>query len=446
MEIGGISGAGGIGDYGRLRIQPVEPVAATSSGDGSAAGLRELGTHLLGLRQSLDEAQGGEERRSLQDLLGPLGTVHSKAALGLNAARTVSQLISAGVSAGTQRAGEGLEGPSAPERRLQVGDGSFELNGTRIDVSARDSAADIFARIESRVDDVRARQDLDSGAVVFERETFGPLPLNVGADTSGVLAALRLESAEVRLGSNGPAGVALAELPGFEAVGPGSFLINGTAIGVDPAGDTLAGVLARANQLVPGLQAAYEPEADVVTLGGLDGPLTLAEDDSGFLNAVQIAEGTYGAEGAGQGRALGGGEEAALGDFFARLEEFLQLDVAGAAAGTLASARTSVRQAVGAALEQAGLDSSRTRLTTSFGLTIDWSDPNRPEIGLEGNRLRDGGETDGDELRAFLDGAAAENRSGLLHGIEVALDNAVDSVVASLGAGSALGLQLNVRA
>lgn len=101
-----------------------------------------------------------------------------------------------------------------------VVDGSFRLNGVRIDVSADDRLADLLDRIDRAGAGVAARHDAVGDRVRLTSTTPGSGgTITLGDDTSGVLRALRLDGAVAVPGVD--AGVAALDEPGaaLRAVG-----------------------------------------------------------------------------------------------------------------------------------------------------------------------------------------------------------------------------------
>ncbi len=135
-----------------------------------------------------------------------------------------------------------------------------------------------------------------------------------------------------------------------------------------------------------------------------------------------------------------------LAELFVQLEETLKLELSGIASGTQAATRALVRHAMGEAFEQAGIAASGERLTSDFGIAFDWSNAFEPSFKLLTERLSKSGHSGARDLFAFLDGAENGGSSGLLFGLESAVEKTVDSLVESLGRDCSLGLQLDRNA
>ena len=181
------------------------------------------------------------------------------------------------------------------EYGMNVGDGSFEVNGVLITVSATDSLNDVLDRISASEANVSATFDAAGEQVVLTQKTPGSdHSIVVGNDSSGFLAATKLAAATVTPGNNGNATSPLSQLAAFRGVQSGTFQVNGTHIAIDVDSDSLNDVLDRISASAAAVSAftvknryvlfqATDPEAE----------LQLQDNDTGFFAALKIREDVY---------------------------------------------------------------------------------------------------------------------------------------------------------
>jgi len=181
-----------------------------------------------------------------------------------------------------------------------ITDGSFTVNGTTIAVYASDSLDDVLARINGSAADVDATYDADTEQVVLTNRTVGSAPVTLAGDTSGLLAALKLDGAVSSVGTDPVAGSnttvvdaeqAMGTLGRFASVQAGTLVINGVEVAFDPSTDSVADVIARVNEAATGVTAVLSSDHQSVQLRGARGAgLTLADGGSGLLDALAITD------------------------------------------------------------------------------------------------------------------------------------------------------------
>ncbi|MBT8369905.1 MAG: hypothetical protein KJO34_03015, partial [Deltaproteobacteria bacterium] len=107
---------------------------------------------------------------------------------------------------------------------LSVSDGSFQINGTNIDVNADDSLNNVLDRINQSDAGVTATFDVANETVLLTQKTSGAnLDIVLENDTSGFLAAVKLEGATATPGSSSEADTPLAQVESFDAVQSGNI-------------------------------------------------------------------------------------------------------------------------------------------------------------------------------------------------------------------------------
>ena len=181
------------------------------------------------------------------------------------------------------------------EYGLSVTDGSFELNGTTIDIYASETINAVLDRITQSDAGVSATFDAATETVVLTQKTLGSVPTIVlQNDTSGFLAAMKLESATPDPGTDGDREKPLADVARFSSVQSGLLSVNGIAIYVDVNVDSLNDVLGRINASGAGVTASLDGTAQRVTIisNVLSQELVLDSGGTGFFPALEISDGT----------------------------------------------------------------------------------------------------------------------------------------------------------
>ena len=157
------------------------------------------------------------------------------------------------------------------ESALVVGPGNFTINGSTIDVFSGDSLNDVLGRINASGAGVTASFDAPSERVVLTQSTTGSAPsIVLGVDSSGFLAATKLDGAAVIPGTDYEPDVALSSLSQFSAVSSGTVSVNGVDVAIDVNADSLLDVLSRINTSGAGVLATLSPSAQRVTIESTD--------------------------------------------------------------------------------------------------------------------------------------------------------------------------------
>ncbi len=182
------------------------------------------------------------------------------------------------------------------EPGLSVSDGSFQINGTTIDVNAGDTVNTVLDRITQSDAGVTATFDAATDKVLLTQKTPGAeQDIFLQNDTSGFLAAMKLDTATATpgedLGSEDP----LAEVERFSAVQSGSISVNGISIDIDVNTDSLSDVLERISASEAGVTANFDSVSQKVSLTVDDAAsqLNLSGGGTNFFAAIGITEGSY---------------------------------------------------------------------------------------------------------------------------------------------------------
>lgn len=266
-------------------------------------------------------------------------------------------------------------GNAAPgfEDGVTVGDGALSINGTSIDVFASDTLNGVLSRITASSAGVTATFDAAAERVVLTQKSLGATPtIALGADSSGLLAAVRLQGAAVTPGTNGGFPEPMGLNSRFSGVSAGTLSINGVGIAFDPAVDSLEQLLGRINGSGAGVTASFTGDRVRIANGSPEGPLTLSDGGAGLLPALGLVAGTTEATPGVEGGGMSGGRArriaTAMGDL-AKAVNALFDDRAfeGSAPSRLRTLRSSLQTGVLKAF-----DTEHARVRTAWGLTLDF--------------------------------------------------------------------------
>lgn len=183
---------------------------------------------------------------------------------------------------------------------LAVTGGSFEINGTAIDVAADDTINSVLDKINGSDAGVTATFDAATETVLLTQNTAGSTEdIVLANDTSGFVAAVKLDSAVAVPGEDGtvtedPA-TPMAEVESLSAVQSGSISVNGVSIDIDVNTDSLNDILDRITASEAGVTANYDSTSKRVSLTSDDSEsqLILDSGSTSFFAAVDVSEGTY---------------------------------------------------------------------------------------------------------------------------------------------------------
>ena len=195
--------------------------------------------------------------------------------------------------------GTGIDDPNL-QSGLEVTGGSFEINGTTIDVAADDTINSVIDKINQSDAGVTATFDAETETVLLTQNTPGSTPdIVLANDTSGFVAAVKLDGAVAVPGEDGtvtedPA-TPLADVDAFSTVQSGSISVNGVSIDIDVDTDSLNDILDRITASEAGVTASYDSNAKRVSLTSNDSESQLIVDSgsTNFFSAVEISDGTY---------------------------------------------------------------------------------------------------------------------------------------------------------
>src|SRR6185436_9280599 len=115
--------------------------------------------------------------------------------------------------------------------------GAFAVNGVEIEVFANDTIRTVVARIGASAAGVTAAYDDSSQIISLRSAEPSTEVITVGGDTSGFLAAVKLDATALSstgTGSMSPFDAALKEMNEYAGVTAGAVIVNGHQVAIDP--------------------------------------------------------------------------------------------------------------------------------------------------------------------------------------------------------------------
>lgn len=188
--------------------------------------------------------------------------------------------------------GSGATDPNF-ESGVSVTAGSFTVNGETINVAADDTINTVLAAITNSAAGVSATFNSSTERVVLTSTTAGASgTITFGADSSGFLAAVKLDTATLTPGTDSEFTSPMSNVAKLQSVQSGAFSINQTSVGQDPSIDSLEDVLSRINGATTNVTFSYSTGTDLVTLtpNGTSG-VQLADNGTNFFSAINITSG-----------------------------------------------------------------------------------------------------------------------------------------------------------
>ncbi len=182
------------------------------------------------------------------------------------------------------------------EAGFTVTDGSFDINGETINVSASDSINDVLDKINQSAAGVTATFDAVNEEVLLTQNTAGSVPtITMDSDTSGFIAAMKLDTALVVPGIDIDPDVPLAQIERFSSVQSGTFYINETAISLDVNADSLNDLIDRINSAEAGVTASLFQSPDLFSIvsNDINAELSLDSGGTGIFEALAITPASY---------------------------------------------------------------------------------------------------------------------------------------------------------
>jgi hypothetical protein len=161
----------------------------------------------------------------------------------------------------------GLNGPLF-DPGMTVQAGSFQVNGVTITVSASDTINTVLAKITSSAAGVTATYNAASQTVKLVTNQPSATAITVSSDTSGFLAAVKLNGTA----QSTPGAVTasafdstLNRMTEYSVVHTGTISVNGQAIAIDPSTTTINGLVSALNA-IPDVTAALDQTSGKLTI------------------------------------------------------------------------------------------------------------------------------------------------------------------------------------
>jgi hypothetical protein len=244
---------------------------------------------------------------------------------------------------------------------MHVVAGSFTINGVTIDVEEDDTVNTVLSRITASAAGVDAVFDTSTQKVRLTSRLGVAESVVLGSDTSGFLAAVKLdETAETTqaTGSSSALASPLDDMSEYSNVTTGTVTANGVAIEIDPASTTIDsflaaladidGISAFLDETTGALEIRPERQGFTVTLSDTSGLLgTLGIQDAVYRSSARIEKvfkTQIGTERVSNASAVADQVAASTEKLNEAIDDFLKLrsDVPGARAETLAAIQRSL--------------------------------------------------------------------------------------------------------
>jgi hypothetical protein len=325
--------------------------------------------------------------------------------------------------------GTGADDPGlSPD--AQIVDGSVKINGVEVQVNAADSLDDFMARVNSSAAGVEASFDATTDTITFSRTDAGSEDITFTDDSSGVVAALKLDSATTTPGQEADRQRTMDEVTALAGITTGTLTINGVDIAIDTSVDTLDDVLNRINSSDAGVQASYSDTTGALSIANqtTSADLVVGGDSSGLLSRFNVAEGTYAST---RRRGISADKAQALTEAMTRVVTELNdiyaklggSDAVGTVGSTQNTLRRNLQSFVGA--------SGRTQLGMRFqfsgeGPVVDFDEAAQ-------RKFRAALSSNGSGVEGFLEGKGTKD--GLLDILEQQMGAAESALAAEFGSG-----------
>ena len=156
-------------------------------------------------------------------------------------------------------------GQAAPnfEPGLNVSAGQFLVNGQVVLVQSHGSIQDVIDSINAAGAGVTATLEANERIRLTQDTPGAAGQINLSGDTSGFLAATKLANAALEPGTDDETSVAMTGVSALSAINAGTFTINGVAIAIDPAMDSLRDIVDRINLAQVGATASIDSDGRV---------------------------------------------------------------------------------------------------------------------------------------------------------------------------------------
>jgi hypothetical protein len=213
----------------------------------------------------------------------------------LAATKVASGTAATHVNADAAFNGSGSNGPLF-DPGLAVTAGSFSVNGVSIGVGASDTVNSVLAKITASAAGVTATYDSSAQTIKLTSKNLSADPVTVTGDTSGFLAAVKLDgSAKSTPGASFLSAFdgSLDRMSEYSAVHAGTVTVNGQAIAVDPASTTIRDLVSAFNNVADVTATLDETTGKIDIQSTRAGGAISFSDTSGVLSTLGIFSKTY---------------------------------------------------------------------------------------------------------------------------------------------------------
>jgi hypothetical protein len=175
----------------------------------------------------------------------------------------------------------------------EITSGSFDVNGVTITVSDTDSIDDVIASINASTAGVAAEYNSVTDEVILSTDDGSSIV--VENDTSGFLAAMKLDTAVEERIESGEAGQRVEDVSALSGITSGSFEINGITFTVDTNTDSLQDIIDVVNASSAGATMTYSDSFGYLKIQSTvrTDNLTVQNDTTGLFAAFGIEEGVH---------------------------------------------------------------------------------------------------------------------------------------------------------
>ncbi|MEM9413381.1 MAG: hypothetical protein AAGA30_19890, partial [Planctomycetota bacterium] len=180
------------------------------------------------------------------------------------------------------------------EEGVEVKKGAFEINGEKIRVRRRDSINSIIEKINKSDAGVNASYSAETERIELVQTEVGANEISLANDSSGFLAAVKLDEANTVLGQEARDDLnnKISDVAAFAGVNSGSIVINGRSTRVDVLNDSINDVVNRLNQANE-IEATIDDGRIKIRSQTTSDTLEISDNGTGLLAAIDIAEGSF---------------------------------------------------------------------------------------------------------------------------------------------------------
>ena len=336
------------------------------------------------------------------------------------------------------------------EAGLGVSAGSFDVNGVSITVNGDDTLSAVLARITASAAGVSAGFDAATESVqLIQKSTGAAFDILLENDSSGFLAATKLDGAASVLGADDDTQRLIGEVSALSGVQSGDFSINGVQLSVDVLQDSLADLIERINNSGAGVSASYDAASGKFRIqGNGSASVSLEDGTSNLLASLNLADGSF-VGSSSRSKTVFQNQSAlrrGLEEFAEAYEALFQDSFSGFGSASIASIRSQLDGLVTQAFRSGPGLSDEGTLRSGLGIDLEQGSGSQRTLAIDGAGLSRAFRQDSLELEALL---FSNREEGDFDGIVTAVGERLELVLGTLGkllGEDAVGLNLDVSA